>query len=117
MADHIANLGTNTITEREIKGGRGPWMERTYPKGNTALPAGTVAAISAADGLVYAYDSADENLDEVKGVVLEDAAAEAASANLLVLGTINKDVLRVGVTAPDADALMALEGRHIYAVG
>lgn len=114
---HNANVGSNTITEREIKGGRGPWIERTYNKGNTALDAGTVAAMSEADGLVYAYDSADTNLDAVKGVVLEDAAATDTTATLLVFGTVNRDQLTVGGSAPDAAALMAMESRHIYAVG
>lgn len=117
MSDHNATIYQNSGFEREIKGGRGPWIERTYAKGATAIAAGLVCAIGAADGLAAPYDPANADLDQVKGVALEDRAAEAVSIELLVLGTVNRGALKVGAAAPTTAQLLALEDRHIYAVG
>lgn len=117
MSDHNATIYQNSGYEREIKGGRGPWIERTYPKGAAAIAAGVVCAIGATDGLVAPYDPANAELDQVKGVALEDRAAEAVSIELLVLGTVNRGALKVGAAAPTTAQLLALEDRHIYAVG
>lgn len=114
---HNANVGSNIITEREIKGGRGPWIERTYNGGNTALTGGTIAAISDADDLVYGFNSADTDLDVMKGVVLQDKADTDVTVTLLVLGTANREELNIGGVAPTLAELRALEERHIYAVG
>jgi hypothetical protein len=125
MADpvHNAVLGNVTGTERELKGGRGPWIERSYPKGDQALAYGEYVAISNADnagylkGKAYPWISGDVNVGQIKGISMADHAAEEVSADLIVLGTVNKSELKVAGTAPDDDALAALEDRHIYAVG
>jgi hypothetical protein len=125
MADpvHNAVVGSVTGTERELKGGRGPWIERSYPKGDQALAFGEPFAISNADNLgylkgkAYPWISGDANVGDVKGVSMADYAAEDVSADGIVFGTVNKKELVVDGAAPDADALAALEDRHIYAVG
>jgi len=125
MADPIHNavLGNITGTERELKGGRGPWVERSYPKGDQALAYGEIVAISNADnagylkGSAYPWVSGDANVGQIKGVSMADFAAEEVGADLITFGTVNKSELKVAGAAPDADALAALEDRHIYAVG
>jgi hypothetical protein len=126
MADpvHNAVLGNVTGTERELKGGRGPWIERSYPKGDQALAFGEVVALSNADvtgtyvkGSAYPWISGDANVGTPKGISMADAAAEEVGIDLVVFGSVNRDQLKVAGAAPDADALAALEERHIYAVG
>lgn len=119
MADSVHNavVGGTSVSEVEILGGPGPHFERDYPKGTGELTVGQLAAISDADGLVYAYDPADTNLDIVKGVVSAPAESAATNARLLVFGHINRTHLKVGASAADAAALLALEDRHIYPVG
>ncbi len=120
---HNAVLGNVSGSESELRGGRGPWIERSYPKGDQAIARGELVALSNADagsyskGLAYPWVSGDANVGEVKGVALAAAAADEVSVDLLVFGTVNKGELQVGGAAPDADALAALEDRHIYAVG
>jgi len=121
---HNAVLGSVSGQEKELKGGRGPWIERSYPKGDRAISRGELVALAATDvenlyvkGLAYPWVSGDAAVGAVKGVALSDAAAEDPSVDLLVFGTVNRSELRVGGGAPDAEALTALEERHIYPVG
>lgn len=121
---HNAVLGNVGGVESEIKGGRGPWIERTYRKGNLAIARGELVALSNADvpdtyvqDSAYPWISGDANVGAVKGVALAAAAADETTVELLVFGTVNKPELKVTGAAPDDAALAALEERHIYAVG
>lgn len=102
---------SHTVTS--VTTGAGPHIEREYPKkADAVIPMGAVVALDAGEAVVYDPAGALP----VKGVASRQADAADPGVTLCVLGRVRGDLLTVsGGGAPDADALVMLEERHVYA--